>query len=387
MSLRKKVAIVGYGDSALGRVPGKSAIELCVEACKKAIDDSGLPKEEIDGFLCSTFLPPPLNCTMIQYEICEHMGLFPRFASEVCAAGTTHTALIEHAVHAIASGEVNNVLCVSADNLLSRGSDAAVAAMAGLSLTDYELPYGAFIVPLYALIAKRYMHEYGVTSEQLARIAVIQRKHASMNPDAQMREPITVDDVLNSKMVCDPLHLLDCALISDGGGAVIVTSAENAKKLKVPPVYLLGLGFGFSHCSIMTASDLMTTPAKISGEAAFRMAGLKPKDIDFAEIYDAFTSVVLMELEDLGFCKKGEAGKLAEEEGRLEIGGELPINTHGGKLSCAHPGISGGFLDITEAVRQLRGEAGERQVKNAEIGLVHAQGGFQSEMQTLIMGR
>jgi acetyl-CoA acetyltransferase len=230
------------------------------------------------------------------------------------------------------------------------------------------------------------MHAYGTTSEQLAAVAVACRKHASLNPAAQMRQPITIDDVLNSKMIAHPLHLLDCSLVSDGGAAIVMTSAERAKNFKNKPVYILGVGEGHSHEHISQARSLTTSAAKEAGERAYAMAGLGPKDIDVAELYDCFTPVVVIELEDLGFCPKGEGGRFVEG-GRIELGGELPVNTHGGLMSHCHPGHPGSLFSITEAVHQLRSECGPRQVKEAEISLVHGQGGIMSTHCTMILGK
>ena len=220
----------------------------------------------------------------------------------------------------------------------------------------------------------------------MAAVAVNSRNHAQLNPLAQMREPITVEDVLASRMIADPLHLLDCSLVSDGGAAVVLTSAERAADMKQTPVYLLGAGEGHGHEHISQAHSLTTSAASESGKRAFEMAGLGPKDMDFAELYDCFTPVVLIELEDLGFCKKGEAGAFVEA-GHLALDGSLPPNTHGGLLSHCHPGNPGSMCALTEAVRQLRHAAGDRQVKDAETALVHAQGGIMSSHCTLILGR
>jgi acetyl-CoA acetyltransferase len=230
------------------------------------------------------------------------------------------------------------------------------------------------------------MDVYGTTPEQFAAVAVSARKHAALNPNAQMREIISVDDVLNSRLIADPLHLLDCSLVSDGGAAVILTSAHRATDFPHHPVYVLGAGEGHGHEHISQARSLTTSAAVESGRRAFEMAGLAPSDIDVAEIYDCFTPVVLIELEDLGFCNKGEAGAFVEA-GETALDGSLPMNTHGGLLSHCHPGNPGSMFALTEAVTQLRHEAGARQVKNAEVALAHAQGGIMSSHATLILGR
>jgi acetyl-CoA acetyltransferase len=210
------------------------------------------------------------------------------------------------------------------------------------------------------------------------------RHHASLNPNAHKRDPISIDDVLKSKMITSPLHILDCAIVSDGAAAAIVTTAERARDLKKRPVQLLGQGYGLRHSHIGN-TELTTTGAVDAGRDAFRTSGLKPSDMDFAQIYDCFTITVIVELEDLGFCKKGEGGHFIEN-GRIGIGGELPVTTHGGLLSGGHPGLGGGFFHVIEAVRQLRGEAGARQVKDAQVALVHGNGGVISIHCTLILG-
>jgi acetyl-CoA acetyltransferase len=294
---------------------------------------------------------------------------------------------MHHAASAIATGVCNTVLITMADNMLSGLSrDRAIEAMSTAGHAQFERPYGPPIPGFYALIAQAHMHAYGTTSEQLAAVAVACRKHASLNPAAQMRQPITIDDVLNSKMIAHPLHLLDCSLVSDGGAAVIMTAAERAKDFKTRPVYMLGVGEGHSHEHISQARSLTTSAAKEAGERAYAMAGLGPKDIDVAELYDCFTPVVIIELEDLGFCPKGEGGRFVEGS-RIELGGELPLNTHGGLMSHCHPGHPGSLFSITEAVHQLRGECGPRQVKDAEVALVHGQGGIMSTHCSMVLGK
>jgi acetyl-CoA acetyltransferase len=230
------------------------------------------------------------------------------------------------------------------------------------------------------------MAEFGTSEQQFAGIAVAAREWASRNPAAQMRDPITIDDVINSRMIADPLHLLDCSLVSDGGSAIIMISAERAKDFAHDPVYLLGVGEGHSHEHISQARDLTTSAARESGARAYEMAGVGPGDIDVAQLYDCFTPTVLVELEDLGFCDKGEGGDLVDS-GALLPGGTLPVNTHGGLLSHCHPGNPGSMFALTESVWQLRHQAGDRQVADARLALVHAQGGIMSSHTTLILGR
>jgi acetyl-CoA acetyltransferase len=267
----------------------------------------------------------------------------------------------------------------------SRAQDVKSLAEVGSAHPQFEVPYGPLVPSLYALIAQRHMHQFGTTSEQLAEVAVTMRYHASLNPNAHKRELITVDDVLRSNMITAPLHMLDCALVSDGAAAVIVTTADRARDLPRKAVYLRGQGYGLRHSHIGDTEDITTTGAVESGNAAFKLAGVERSDIDVAQIYDCFTITLIVELEDLGFCPKGEGGRFVEG-GRIRVGGELPVTTHGGLLSGGHPGLPGGFFHVVEAVRQLRGDAGGRQVDNAQLALVHGNGGVASVHCTLILG-
>jgi acetyl-CoA acetyltransferase len=316
--------------------------------------------------------------------IAEYMQVFPRYCMGAPAGGGTTLAIMHHAASAIVTGMCNTVLITMADSQVSGLSrDRAIELMSTAGHPQFERPYGPPIPAFYALLARAHENAYGTTAEQRAAVAVACRKHASLNPAAQMRKPITVSDVLNSRMISDPLHLLDCSLVSDGGAAFIMTSAERARDFKKRPVYLMGTGEGHSHEHVSQAISLTTSAAKQAGERAYAMAGVSPNDIDVAELYDCFTPVVIIELEDLGFCAKGEGGPFVEN-GRIELGGELPINTHGGLLSHCHPGHPGSMFSITEAVRQLRGECGPRQVPEAKTALVHGQGGIMSTHCTAI---
>ena len=318
--------------------------------------------------------------------IAEYMQIFSRYCIGAPAGGATTLAMVHHAASAIATRMCNTVLIATGDSLVSGLSrDQAIEAMPTAGHPQFERPYGPPIPAFYALIARAHQHAYGTTAEQLAAVAVACRKHASLNAAAQMRTPIAVDDVLNSRMVCDPLHLLDCSLVSDGGAAIVMTAAERARDFRKRPIYLLGTGEGHGHEHISQAVSLTISAAKEAGERAYAMAGLGPADVDFAELYDCFTPVVIIELEDLGFCPKGEGGRFVED-GRIQLGGALPVNTHGGLLSHCHPGHPGSMFGITEAVRQLRGECDLRQVAGARIALVHGQGGIMSSHCTAIFG-
>jgi len=377
--LRDKCAIVGIGETKYGKLPGISGMSLRLEASKKAIEDAGMTKDDIDGILTTQSLIDPTF--MAASVLADHLKIAPTYLTEINVGGASPVAMVCHAVAAISAGMCANVLCVYGENFLT-GFKIPRHGKLNWGGEDFEQPYGLIGAPgAYALAARRHMYEYGTTSEQFGAVAVAMRKHACLNPNATMREPITLEDHQKSRMVTDPFRLLDCCLVSDGGGAVVITSAERARDLKHPPVYIMGMGQCHPHWQIAHAPTMTTTGAKRSGEIAFRMAGITPKDIDFAEIYDCFTFTVIVQLEDYGFCKKGEGGPFVEG-GRIELGGELPVNTHGGLLSEVH---IEGMNHIIEAVRQLRGTCNERQVKDAKIGLVSGNGGYLSTHATLIL--
>lgn len=384
-SLRGQVAIVGAADSSLGVVPGRTPMELCVEAALGALADAGLEKHEVDGLVtCNAMAQPMLYHAE---AMAEYLQIFPRYCIAAGAGGGTTFSIIHHAASAIVTGMADVVLVAMADSMRSGLTrDQAMLVQASTGHPEFEQPYGPTVPAYYALVAQAHMAEYGTTEEDFAAIAVAGRQHAAHNPTAQMREPITVEDVLASRMIADPLHLLDCSLVSDGGAAVVLTSAERAKDMQKTPVYLLGAGEGHHHEHISQARNLTTSAAKEAGERAYAMAGLGPEAMDFAQLYDCFTPTVLIELEDLGFCAKGEGGEFAAS-GALAPGGTLPVNTHGGMLSHCHPGNPGSMLALTETVWQLRHEAGERQVPNANTALVHAQGGIMSSHTALVLGR
>jgi acetyl-CoA acetyltransferase len=384
VSLKNKVAIVGAADTEVGVVPNLSATQLYIKAAKLALEDAGITKDQVDGLItCVSFVEPYMYHAEM---IAEYLQIFPRYCITAPSGGGTTIAMIHHAASAIVTGMCNTVLITMGDSQLSGLSrDKAIEAMSGAGHPQFERPYGPPIPAFYALLARAHEHAYGTTAAQRAAVAVACRKHASMNPAAQMRKPITVDDVLNSRMIAEPLHLLDCSLVSDGGAAIIMTSAERARDFPKKPVYILGVGEGHSHEHVSQAISLTTSAAKEAGERTYAMAGLEPKDVDVAELYDCFTPVVIIELEDLGFCAKGEGGSFVEN-GRIELGGELPTNTHGGLLSHCHPGQPGSMFSVTEAVRQLRGECGSRQVEDAKIALVHGQGGIMSTHCSMLLG-
>ena len=375
--------ISGVGESPLGKVPGMDALDLQRAAALAALDDAGLTLADVDGLLTTPVRVA--QWAMPVGMVAQGLGIRPGYLATLDVAGASGTAMVHHAAMAVATGQAETVLCVAGQNQLTNVSrDATVAQLAsvGWAHPEYEAPYGPLIPTLYALVAQRHMHEYGTTPEQMAEVAVAIRGHAALNPLAQKREPITVADVLNSKMITTPLHMLDCAIVSDGAAAFVVSAGKGKKK----PVKLLGQGYGFTHAYIGEHDNIATTGAVQSGREAFAMAGLKPADVDVAELYDCFTITVIAELEDLGFCPKGEGGRFVEG-GRIRLGGELPVTTHGGLLSAVHPGLAGGMFHVVEAVRQLRGECGARQVPGAEIALAHGNGGIIGIHCTLLLGQ
>lgn len=378
------VAITGVGETRLGKIPELGCMQLYALAAREAILDAGLTLNDIDGVLTIDSMAEPyrIHCTVFA----EYMGIRSTYSMTCSNGGATSCAMVAHAAAAINAGYCNNVLIVTADKLLTGlNRDEAVASLASnAGHPQYEGPYGPSIPSLYALAANRHMHEFGTTAEQMAAVAVSHRKNASLNPNAQMREPISIESVLSSKMIATPLHILDCSIVSDGGGAIVVSRADRAKDVKKKPVFLLGAGEGHLNEHIHQAPDLTATGAVISGKNAFAMAGLKPSDINIAMLYDCFTITVIIELEDLGFCKKGEGGAFVES-GAIDLDGILPVNTHGGLLSHGHPGRPGGIFHIIEAVRQIRGECNQRQVAGANTALVHGNGGILSTHATLIL--
>lgn len=384
-SLRGRTAIVGAADTDVGVIKHMGATQLCIEAILRALGDAGISKDEIDGLVtCNSMAEPYLYHAE---TVAEYLQIFPKYCVSVGAGGGTTFTALHQAASAIESGICHTVVIAMADSLRSGMSrEKALAMQSSTGHPQFERPYGLPVPAYYALIAQAHMHEYGTTPEHLAAVAVATRQHAMRNPNAQMRMPITIEDVLSSRLIADPLHLLDCSLVSDGGAAVVLTSRERARDFRRRPVYLLGVGEGHGHEHISAARSLTTSAAVEAGQRAYAMAGVGPHDIDFAQLYDCFTPVVLIELEDLGFCAKGEAGPFVAA-GHTAPGGSFPVNTHGGLLSHTHPGNPGSMFALTETVLQLRGDAGERQLDKAGIALVHAQGGIMSSHCSIILGR
>jgi acetyl-CoA acetyltransferase len=385
MTLRNRVVIAGVGESEIGKVPHMTGLALNAQAARRALDDAGLAPTDVDGLLTAYSLSEPYF--MYGTVLCEYLGLRPRLCAAMTMGGATGGILLKHAAGAVATGQASTVLvCIGENRATGLTRDQAVAALATVGHPAFEAPYGPLLPGFYAMIARRHMHEFGTTREQMAAVAVQARRHAVLHPNAHMRKPITVEDVLGSKPIAEPLCLLDCCLISDAAGAFVVTSAERARDLAKPPAWLLGIGESHTHEHLIAAPSLTEFGARASGEIAYRMAGLGPRDVDFAQLYDCFTIVPILEAEEMGFVKPGEGGPFFAE-GHTALDGRLPVNTHGGMLSHAHAGAAGGLLGIVEAVRQLRGGEGARQVRRHDVALVHNEGGILSSHATVILGR
>lgn len=381
---RQRAVIVGAALSDYPRAPHLSERMHHAQALSRALGHSGLKIKDIDGFLSSS-MGGENAITLAEYLRIDH-----KVIGGVGPGGAVFEWLLHQAVAHIEAEQATTIAITYGSDLLSRSGRTLGTAgfyKAGDTLstsTQFEAPFGSTIVGAYAMAARRHMHEYGTTSEQLAEIAVICREHAQLNPNAMYRDPITVDDVLNSRMIADPLHKLDCCVVSDGGGAVIVTTEERAKDLPVKPVYVLGTAGAQTHWDISQMPDFTVPPSAISGPRAFAKAGLTPADVDTVQLYDSFTITVLEMLEGLGFCGRGEGGPFAAS-GALRLGGSLPMNTDGGGLSACHSGMRGMHI-LVEAVRQLRGECGPAQVPDCEVALVCGSGGWLSGHAVAILG-
>jgi acetyl-CoA acetyltransferase len=378
----RQVAVVGVAESDLGLTPDKTALQLQAQAATAALADAGLGFDEVDAlFTAGAWAWAP---TLM---LAEYLGIQPTYTDSTNIGGASFEAHLGHAVAGIEAGLFEVALITYGSTQRSSGRDQARAGYTFKLTEQYEPVFGLPTpVGAYALAATRHMSQYGTTSEQLAEIAVATRKWAAMNEKAMMRDPITIADVLSSRWVAEPLHLLDCCLVTDGGGAVVVTSANRARNTRKAPIWVLGHGEAHTHNTIANMPDLATHQAAVaSGRAAFAMAGMTPSEIDVAEIYDSFTITVVMTLEALGFCGPGEGGAFVSGQ-RTAPGGSFPMNTNGGGLSFCHPGMYGIFL-LIEATRQLRDECGSRQVDGARVALAHGTGGVLSSGATVILGK
>lgn len=371
MNIKGKAYIAGAFEHPLRKAPDKSVAAIHAECASGALADAGLTFEDVDGYFCAGDAPGGV-LSMVDY-----LGLNVRHVDGTDIGGSSYIAHISHAAHAIVAGKCNVALITMGGRPRSEGRSGVKQKVVGANVPDvpFELPYGPTAVNEYAMATMRHMYEFGTTSEQLAWVKVAASHHAKYNPHAMLRDVVTVEDVLSSPMIADPLHRLDCCVVSDGGGAIVVVSPEIAKSLKRPLVRVMGAGE--SSKGLMGGKvDLTYSGAVWSGATAFEEAGITPQDIKYASIYDSFTITVLMQLEDLGFCKKGEGGKFVADGNLISGVGKLPINTDGGGLNNNHPASRGGIVKVIEAVRQLRGEAHSKvQVKNCDLALVHGTGG------------
>ena len=373
MSINGKAYIAGVYEHPTRKATDKSLAQLHAESALGALKDAGLTKDDVDGYFCAGDAPGLGPLSLVDY-----MGLKLKHLDATETGGSSYVLHVGHAAEAIAMGKCSVALITLAGRPRAEGMATGTAPRNyGSSAPDvaFEFPFGPTVVNMYAMCAQRHMYEYGTTSEQLAWIKVAASHHAQYNENAMLRNIVTVDEVVNSPMIADPLHRLDCCVISDGGGAIIVTSPEVAKTLKRPLVKVIGAGEAPKH-QMGGKVDLTYSGAVWSGPMAFDEAHVKPTDIKYASIYDSFTITVLMQLEDLGFCEKGKGGAFVSDGNLIAGTGKLPFNTDGGGLCNNHPANRGGLTKVIEAVRQLRGEAHPNvQVQNCDLALAHGTGG------------
>lgn len=373
---RGKTAVVGAATHGIGEMPGYDSIDLAAQAALKALRQAGLTPADVDG----VFIGLPQDF-LSGLSFSEYLGIRPRVTDNNRTGGSAFITHMFWAAHALMTGQCNVALVAYGSNQRS-GAGKLVSSQ---KIPYFEAAYRPLMpVSAYALATSRHMHQYGTTREHLAQVAVSARAWAARNPEAFMRDPLTLDDVLGARMVADPLTVRDCCLVTDGAAAIVMTRADRAPDLAARPAYLLGAAAATHHMNISAMPDLTVTAAAESGPRAFAQAGVSPQDIDVVELYDAFTINTILFLEDLGFCPKGEGGRFVQD-GRIGPGGVLPVNTNGGGLSCVHPGMYSLFC-VVEAVQQLMGLAGERQVPGAQLALAHGNGGVLSSQVTAILG-
>ncbi|MBI3742850.1 MAG: hypothetical protein HY261_00990 [Chloroflexi bacterium] len=384
--LTRKAAIVGAYEHPSRLTGPLSTYQIQAECAREALKQAGLTIKDVDGFMNA-------GGGFDTMYVAEYLGLQPDVLDTTQVGGSSFILHVARAAAAIAAGQCECVLITYGSNARSSQRAVGTGRIGGPVMSpwpdSFEAPYGSVLAGMYATVMSRHMHDYGTKPEQFANISVVTRRHAAMNPDAMYRDPITIEDVLASRLIAWPLHMLECCVVSDGGGALVVTSPSVAKGCKTKPVWVLGAGEGYRHLA-SGKRDWTTIAAAQSAPPAFAMAGVKHKDIDLAMVYDSFTITVLASLESLGFCKKGEGGAFVEGN-RLAIDGDLPMNTDGGGLSSNHPGMRGIFL-LIEAVKQLRGDykGTPRQVKDCKIALCHGTGGMLGSRhsgETMILGR
>jgi acetyl-CoA C-acetyltransferase len=388
MSINGKAYIAGVYEHPTRKADDKSLPQLHAESALGALEDAGLTKADVDGYFCAGDAPGLGGLSMADY-----MGLKLRYIDTTETGGSSYVIHVGHAAQAIAAGKCDVALITLAGRPRAEGMATGTAPRnygAGPPDVPFESPYGPTVVNQYAMAAMRHMHEFGTTSEQLAWIKVAASQHAQWNEHALLRDVVTVEDVVSSPMIADPLHRLDCCVITDGGGAIVVVKPEIAKRLKRPLVKVLGAGEAVKHQQ-GGKIDLTYTGARWSGPIAFAEANVTPGDIKYVSIYDSFTITVLITLEDLGFAPKGQGGKFVSDGNLISGVGKLPFNTDGGGLCNNHPANRGGLTKVVEAVRQLRGEAHPKvQVKSCDLALAHGTGGSLATRHgsaTLIMGR
>jgi acetyl-CoA acetyltransferase len=400
MSLRGVAAVVGLAERAPQRYTGhETNLDLLSGVAVDAMRDAGIDRSEVDGLLVHPIGGLP---GFVPATVAEFVGLRPRFAEIVDLGGATGAGMVWRAAAAIAAGMCNTCLCLTGTRRpqpresATRGRAPATAERAPRSLlpardrsphAEFDAPYGLIGANVgYAMLATRYAHEYGLRDEQRAKVAVDQRRNANANPAAIFHDqPLTIDDVLGSEMICEPLRMLEIVMPAAGAAALVVTAADRARDAAQPAAWLLGAGEAVTHSSLAQAPDLGETGIGIAARAAFSAAGVAPADVGLASLYDCYTIMVLLTLEEAGFCKPGEAGAFVESHD-LTWAGDFPLNTHGGQLSFGQPGMAGGMSHVTEAVRQIQGRAGERQVPGVELAYAHGNGGIIAEQVGLVFG-
>lgn len=382
--------ISGVGETSYQDLPHLSDVGICVEASTSAVADAGLSVDDIDGLLVQ---PPFFASPRYHILVSEALGIYTKtLCDSTSMGGASCGAQLQLAKWAIEAGWCNNVLIVAGEKLRTvEMGGAEIMSASGAHNMDYEYPYGATVPSYYALVAQRYYHDYGLKEDALYPIAVTDRKHAALNPAALKRDPITVEDVANSPMIASPLRRLECALVNDGGAAFVVSrkgTSANPKR----EVGMLGIGVAESYYHVGhlvmgdgAGHDLVRTVADVAGKRAFGQAGVTVEDLDVAMIYDSFTITAAVQIEDLGIAGRGEAGAFVAA-GHMDLGGKLPLNTHGGLLSCAHPGACGGMTHFAEAIRQIRGEADQRQVPSCEVALVTSASAVTSNFSVSVLG-
>ena len=386
--LRGDAAIVGIAEFAPVRRPDRAwmGMEAYAELGRQALEDAGFAASEVDALMTAQVAEAgPL---FMPGHLTEYLGIHSHFSEIVDLGGATGAGAVLRAAVAIEAGMCETALCIV--HTLPRphnpmGGGQRWGYNWGSPMTEFDYPFGAIGQNYaYATIANRYAYEFGLTDAQRAKVAVDQRTNASVNPKAVFRTPIDIDDVLNSPMIVDPLRMLEIVMPCFGGAALVVTSREKAKRAKNRPAFIIGGGENTTHLSVTNDPDLTHTPIKAAADRAWAMAGVKPKDIDLASLYDCYTITVLLTLEDTGFCGKGEAGRFVEAHD-LTYKGDFPMNTHGGQLSFGQSGMAGGMSHITEAYLQMTGRAGERQLKRCDTVFIHGNGGLMSEQVSLIL--